>query len=334
MGDCFATERLILRPWRDADAEECFRYARDPLVGLPCGWMPHKDVDESREVIRGVLSAPGTYAIVLKETGLPVGCVSLITRKGQSSDEAEPGFWLGVPRWGQGIVPEASERLIRHGFEDLGLERVICGYFDGNEKSRRVSEKLGFTYFKTLKDVCIRRIGETKDILYGRLTKEDWERERRIRHVSLMLPVRGGMILLGMKKRGFGAGKINGAGGKAEPGESFAKAAVRECLEETGVAVRDPRDMGTVVYRDLYYRDGPETVIMHVFVSRDFEGEPAESDELAPRWFPLDEIPYENMWDDCAHWLPEVLKGRRVDAYFHYNEDDVFTGYSVDALPE
>ena len=130
------TERLILRPWEEADAEECYRYAKDPLVGPVAGWPIHASVEQSRQVIRDVLMVPETYAIVLKETGLPVGSIGLHHNDlAGKDDEAELGYWLGVPYWGHGLVPEASRELLRHAFEDLRLARVWCGYYDGNEKS-------------------------------------------------------------------------------------------------------------------------------------------------------------------------------------------------------
>ena len=136
------TERLLLRPWEAADAEELYKYARDPAVGPIAGWPPHTSVENSREIIRGVLSAPETYAVVLKETGLPVGSIGLMRGRasniGLPDTEAELGYWIGVPCWGRGLIPEAARALIRRGFETLGLEKIWCGYFDGNEQSRRV----------------------------------------------------------------------------------------------------------------------------------------------------------------------------------------------------
>ncbi len=67
--------------------------------------------------------------------------------------EGEIGYWIGVPFWGQGLIPEAVEELLRHGFEDLKLDRIWCGYFDGNEKSKRVQEKCGFIYHHTNRDI-------------------------------------------------------------------------------------------------------------------------------------------------------------------------------------
>ncbi len=142
----FETERLILRPWEEWDAEECYKYAKDPRVGPAAGWPVHTDIENTRQVIREILMVPETYAMVLKETGLPVGSISLhfhsdLARK---DDECELGYWIGVPLWGQGLVPEASRELLRHAFEDLGKARVWCCYHKGNEKSKRVQEKLGF----------------------------------------------------------------------------------------------------------------------------------------------------------------------------------------------
>ena len=170
------TERLVLRPWCIEDAEECYRYARDPRVGPAAGWPAHRDVEESRRVIRDVLMVPETYAVVLRETGLPVGSISLKFHCDLAieENEAELGYWLGVPHWGQGLMPEAARELLRHAFEDLGLARVWCGYYDGNDKSRRVQEKLGFRYQWKSKNLDLPLLGETRDGYVNLLTREEW----------------------------------------------------------------------------------------------------------------------------------------------------------------
>ena len=169
------TKRLILRPWEESDAVECFRYAKDPRVGPIAGWPVHTDIEYTRRVIREILIAPETYAIVLKETALPVGSVGLHHNDlAEKDDEAELGYWLGVPYWGRGIVPEAAEEVIRHAFDDLGLARVWCGYYEGNERSRRVQEKLGFIYKWTAEAVPVPQMGETRRGYVSLLTKEDW----------------------------------------------------------------------------------------------------------------------------------------------------------------
>ena len=93
-------------------------------------------------------SAPETYAVCLKTGGGPIGCVGLHRKDmATADDEYELGYWLGKPFWGQGIIPEASREILRHAFEDLGMSRIWCGHYEGNVKSRRVMEKLGFTNY-------------------------------------------------------------------------------------------------------------------------------------------------------------------------------------------
>lgn len=168
------TERLILRPWTEADAEECYKYARDPRVGPIAGWPAHMSVGDSRRVIRDVLAVPETYAIVLKKTELPIGSIGLHFHSdlAKNDGEAELGFWLGVPYWGRGIVPEAARRLLRHAFEDLALARIWCGYYSGNEKSKRVQEKLGFKHRRTEKAAVYS--GEIRENNVSLMTKDEW----------------------------------------------------------------------------------------------------------------------------------------------------------------
>ena len=184
------TGRLILRPWDEADAEECYRYAKDPRVGPAAGWPAHTDVENTKRVIRDILAVPETYAIVWRETGLPIGSIGLRFHSdlAEKEDEAELGYWLGVPWWGRGIVPEAAREVLRRAFEDLSLARVWCGYFDGNEKSRRVQEKLGFRYQWTTEEVPVPQMGEVRRGHVNRLTREEWEAERR--SLALYLPGR------------------------------------------------------------------------------------------------------------------------------------------------
>lgn len=101
------TRRLILRPWEERDAEELYRYARDDRIGPIAGWPPHTSVENSLEIIRTVLSEPETYAVILKDIGKPVGSVGIMfAPKGSApmkEQEAEIGYWIGVPYWGSGI---------------------------------------------------------------------------------------------------------------------------------------------------------------------------------------------------------------------------------------
>ncbi len=176
------TERLILRPWEETDAEECYQYAKDPRVGPIAGWPVHTSIENSRQVIRNVLMVPETYAIVLKETSLPIGSIGLHRNNlAEKEDEAELGYWLGVPYWGQGLVSEASKELLRHAFEDLRLARIWCGCYDGNEKSKRVLEKLGFRFQWTAEDAPVPQMGETRKEHVSLLTKDQWIWDKIIR---------------------------------------------------------------------------------------------------------------------------------------------------------
>lgn len=171
------TKRLILRPWSENDAEELYKYASDPEVGPPAGWPPHTSAQNSREIIRTVLSAPETYAVCLKENGKPIGSIGLHRNDlAEKDDEYELGYWIGKPFWGQGLIPEASRELLRYAFEDLGMNRIWCGYYDGNEKSRRVQEKLGFVFHHTTEGLEVKLLNEIRTGHSSLMTKERWQK--------------------------------------------------------------------------------------------------------------------------------------------------------------
>lgn len=156
MDNTIETRRLILRPWSEGDAEVLYKYARDPDVGTPAGWPPHTSVEFSRMVIREIFSAPQTYAVVLKATGEPIGCCGLVPRNSRHNDaigpdDAEIGYWLGKPYWGRGIIPEAVKALIVYAHDTLEKKSLWIGFYDGNDKSRRVAEKCGFIPHHTVR---------------------------------------------------------------------------------------------------------------------------------------------------------------------------------------
>ena len=172
------TERLILRRWEESDAENLYQYAKDPDVGPIAGWPPHTSVSESLSVIRLVLSAEECYAVCLKEDGKAIGAIELKlnghTGMTDRDDECELGYWVGKPFWGQGIMPEAVREILRYAFEDLRMQKVWCGYYDGNEKSKRVQEKTGFRYQWTAKDVAVPLMHEKRTEHVNLITKDIW----------------------------------------------------------------------------------------------------------------------------------------------------------------
>lgn len=174
------TQRLILRPWTENDAESLYNYAKDPAIGPIAGWPPHTSVENSREIIRDILSAPETYAVVLKETNEPIGSVGIMFADGvHSADmqdgDAEIGYRIGVPYWGQGLIPEAVQRLLKRCFVELDVKRVWCGHYDGNIKSRRVMEKCGFKYHHT-EEGKTSPLGDIRTEHFTLLTREDWKK--------------------------------------------------------------------------------------------------------------------------------------------------------------
>lgn len=173
------TARLLLRKWEEADADDLFTYAKDPDVGPIAGWPPHRSTEESVDVIRNVLNGAECYAVCEKENGRAIGAIELI-RNGRTDlttrdDECELGYWLGKPFWGRGYMPEAAEELLRHGFEDLGMNAIWCAYYDGNRKSKRVQEKLGFLYHHTRKDTPVPLLHEVRVCHVNIMTKAHWE---------------------------------------------------------------------------------------------------------------------------------------------------------------
>ncbi len=147
----------------------------------------------------------------------------------------------------------------------------------------------------------------------------DWNTwEPRVR-ANLCFVLRDHCVLLIRKKRGFGAGKINGPGGKIDPGETALESALRETEEELGIRLLDAEQRGELHFQ---FRDG-FSLHCAVFLATDFEGEPHETDEAIPLWTPLDAIPYDEMWADDRHWLPLLLRGDTFAGYFEFDGEEL-----------
>ena len=181
----FETERLILRRWKESDAESLYEYAGDPDVGPVAGWPAHQSIEESRDVIRNVLSGKEAYAVCLKTDGKAIGTVELKlnghTDMTERDDECELGYWLGKPFWGQGFMPEAVKEMLRHAFEDIGMTKVWVGYYEGNTKSKRVQEKVGFRYQWKSENVDVPLMHETRTGHVSSITKDQWQWDRMYR---------------------------------------------------------------------------------------------------------------------------------------------------------
>jgi len=136
---------------------------------------------------------------------------------------------------------------------------------------------------------------------------------------TLCLLKKDNQILLAMKKRGFGEGKYNGVGGKIKEGETPEEAMIRETKEEISVTPTKYEKVGFIEF-DEFYKDSKIRLAFHLYLAYEWDGEPAESDEMKPEWFNIDDIPYAKMFPDDKYWLPLILEGRKIKAYFDFDE--------------
>jgi 8-oxo-dGTP pyrophosphatase MutT (NUDIX family) len=151
-----------------------------------------------------------------------------------------------------------------------------------------------------------------------------------MRQVTLCLLIKKNKILLAMKKRGFGVGKWNGVGGKMDPekgDKNIVDAAIRETKEEIGVLALNPEKVGILHFKFPYKPEWDQDVCL--FLVKDWQGDPKESEEMTPKWFSYNEIPYAEMWDDDKLWLPHVLDGKKLEADFVFKEGEKIDKHNI-----
>ena len=137
-------------------------------------------------------------------------------------------------------------------------------------------------------------------------------------------------VLLGMKKRGFGAGRWNGFGGKLEQGETIEQAAKREFQEEAGIDVSGLVEHGVL---EFYFEGNDEILEVHVFKADEYTGTPVETDEMKPLWYDYNDVPYDEMWEGDKFWLPFLLKDENFSGTFSFDSDENLLRHEVSALP-
>ncbi len=143
----------------------------------------------------------------------------------------------------------------------------------------------------------------------------DWNEWYGEMPATLMFIVKDGKVLLIEKLRGIGMGKINGPGGKIDPGETPEQCVVRECQEELHITPINPVKMGELWFS---MSDIPD-IHCHVFTASEYSGVPTQTEEAIPMWFPIQEIPWERMWEDDQHWLPQMLEGQKFLGKFIFD---------------
>lgn len=146
---------------------------------------------------------------------------------------------------------------------------------------------------------------------------------------TLCLPIKNNQILLGLKKTRFGKGRWNGFGGKVQIGETIEQAAKRELFEESGLSATELIELGNLQF---HYKHKQDTIETYIFQCNQFEGEPVASEEMEPRWFNFEEIPYEQMWPDDKFWLPIFLQNKKFIGNFIFQNYDDIERYELNIL--
>lgn len=136
---------------------------------------------------------------------------------------------------------------------------------------------------------------------------------------TLCLIRKDNQILLGMKKRGFGAGRWNGFGGKMHDGETIEEATKREVKEEAGITIENIEKVGNIQFE---FQGNPEILDVHIFKAEEFSSAPAETEEMKPQWFNVDEIPFENMWPDDIYWMTLFLENKKFIGKFLFDQEN------------
>jgi 8-oxo-dGTP diphosphatase/2-hydroxy-dATP diphosphatase len=147
--------------------------------------------------------------------------------------------------------------------------------------------------------------------------------------LNLCLIVENGKILLGMKKRGFGAGRWNGFGGKVEESESIEESAKREMLEESQVKVQNLEERGVIEFTFL---DTGNVLEVHIFKILSYAGSPKETEEMKPQWFEIIDIPFSQMWPDDVYWMPMFLKDKKFKGEIAFKDENTIISHNLEVL--
>ena len=170
------TERLILRPWRQEDLDDFYEYAKVDGVGQMAGWLPHEHKEKTQLILDGFIAGKKTFALEYK--GKVIGSLGIEHYKEDEFPELDHlqgrsiGYVLSKNYWGQGLMPEAVKAVQKYLFENIGFDFLVVSHYVWNGQSRRVIQKSGFKYLKTIQ--LNTRYNTVEDTLVYLLKKEDW----------------------------------------------------------------------------------------------------------------------------------------------------------------
>jgi 8-oxo-dGTP diphosphatase len=155
----------------------------------------------------------------------------------------------------------------------------------------------------------------------------NWDSWHAEMFATLLFVVKNDQVLLIRKKRGLGAGKINGPGGKIDPGETPMACAIRETQEELMITPLNVQARGQL----FFHAEDMPRIHGYIFTATDYQGTPTETDEAIPLWTRTDQIPFDEMWDDDRLWLPDVLRGRCINGWFTFVGERMLD-YSIEVV--
>ncbi|MFA5359042.1 MAG: 8-oxo-dGTP diphosphatase [Patescibacteria group bacterium] len=201
-------------------------------------------------------------------------------------------------------------------YKYAGLTENVSNYVGNYKKEEKV--------IKQLKNFGIDEI-TAKQIWETALVNNFWTTTGKI--MTLCLIMEADKILLGMKKRGFGAGRWNGFGGKVHEGETIEEALHRELQEEAGVTVKTIEKRGVIDFDN-----NGKMLTVHIFKGTEIVGSPSESEEMLPKWFDINELPFETMWPDDKYWLPLFLADKKFTGKFIFDADDNVLSYELNEV--
>ncbi len=173
--DILETERLIMRNFYISDIDDFYSYSKNPNVGPNAGWEPHKNIEESISILMEIIKSDEVWAIVDKRCNNVIGSIGLHKDMKREFKNAKMiGYVLAEEYWGKGYATEAAKRVIKYGFEELGLDIITVYHYPHNDRSRKVIEKCGFKYEGTLRKASILYDGRIYDDVCYSMTKEEY----------------------------------------------------------------------------------------------------------------------------------------------------------------